>query len=279
VPCRLDFFSAFRARRTSPGETTDLKLNLSTASPIHRLNPLTKLVLAGFLLVLGLAVPWPGTYVLFIALILPLALAGRILKPFLVALFKLITPFAVPMILIQGLFWTGGTPVIGEGPLSLKAEGLLFSAASIGRILILASSFLLLSLSTRTDILMRDLVQRGLPNQLLYIVVTSLQILPRLQARARTILDAQRSRGLETEGNLFHRLRAVVPLVGPLLLSSLIDVEERALALEGRAFNRPGPRTSLIEISDTRREALARIGLSVATVVIFVIRIAWALVS
>ncbi len=111
---------------------------------------------------------------------------------------------------------------------------------------------------TRPDALMRALVERGLPNQIAYIVVTTLQIVPTFQARARAILDAQRSRGLETEGPMATRLRALAPLVAPLILSSLMEIEERAIALEARAFNRGGPRTSLVTLRDSRLQSVAR---------------------
>ena len=87
-------------------------------------------------------------------------------------------------------------------------------------------------------------------------------------AKAAAIADAQRARGLETEGHLLRRLQAVVPLVVPLILSSLVDVEERALAIEARAFNRAGPKTSLIEIGEARWEPATRWGLVLAMVVV-----------
>ena len=98
----------------------------------------------------------------------------------------------------------------------------------------------------------------GFPANLAYVIVTTIQIAPRFQARAATILDAQRARGLETEGSFLVRVRAIVPLVVPLILSSLVDVEERALAIEARAFNRPGKKTSLVEIADAPWESAAR---------------------
>ena len=60
--------------------------------------------------------------------------------------------------------------------------------------------------------------------------------------RASVIAGAQRARGLDTEGSVRARLRGVLPLVGPVILSSLTEVEERSLALEVRAFGRPGRR-------------------------------------
>jgi energy-coupling factor transport system permease protein len=119
-------------------------------------------------------------------------------------------------------------------------------------------SFVLFALTTRPDRLMLALTQRGLPPQLAYLVVATLQIVPRFQARAAAILDAQRARGLETSGSLARRARALAPLVVPLILSSLVDVEERALALEARAFNRSGPKTSLTAIGEAAWEPALR---------------------
>jgi energy-coupling factor transport system permease protein len=106
-------------------------------------------------------------------------------------------------------------------------------------------------------------------------VLTTLQIAPRFQAKAQTILDAQRARGLETEGHLIRRFRALLPLVIPLVLGSIIDVEERAIALEVRAFSREGPKTSLIALRDTTGQAILRWGLLVAVIGLVVVRVVW----
>jgi energy-coupling factor transport system permease protein len=76
--------------------------------------------------------------------------------------------------------------------------------------------------------------------------------------RAGTIVDAQRARGLDTEGSIWRRARGVVPLVGPVILGSIAEVEERTMALEARGFTRPGRRTLLWHPMDSRRQALAR---------------------
>jgi energy-coupling factor transport system permease protein len=228
-------------------------------SGVHRLNPLTKLAITGFLLVAGLAAPGPWeTYLLFILGVLPLAWLAQVARDLLRMSLRVILPFAVSVFLIQGLLWPGGTPVFGFGPVSLKREGLLFATAATGRILMVVSGFLWFALTTRPDRLMTSLAQRGFPPSLAYIIVATIQIVPRFQARAATILDAQRARGLETSGRLIQRVRAIVPLVVPLILSSLVDVEERALAIDARAFNRPGPKTSLIEIGEEGWEPAAR---------------------
>lgn len=255
-------------------------LYVSVDSPLHRLHPLTKLALAALLLSAGLVLPGPWlTYALFGLVVLPLAalagVAGRLLR----TVVPTVLPFAVSVFLIQGFLWPGGTPLAALGPLALKREGLAFAVASVGRILMVVSGFVLFAQITRPDRLMLGLTQRGLPPQLAYLIVATLQIVPRFQARAAAILDAQQARGLEIGGSLARRARAVVPLVVPLILSSLVDVEERALAIEARAFSRAGPKTSLIEIGEAAWEPALRWVLAAGAAALLLGRLALALLG
>jgi energy-coupling factor transport system permease protein len=241
---------------------------------LHRLHPLTKLAITGAVLATGLALPgiWL-TYAMFGFILVPLALWSRILPRFLRSVMLVVAPFAVSLFLVQGLFWTHGTPLIGVGPLSFKVEGIAYAATGVGRIAVLVGSFLLLSFSTPPDALMLALTERGMPGGLAYIILTTIQIVPRFQARAQQILDAQQSRGLETQGNLIQRTRALVPLVVPLILGSIVDIEERAIALEARAFSRQGPKTSLLILRDTPFQAVARRGIVAAALALVIWRI------
>lgn len=239
--------------------STPFSLYIARESGMHRLHPLTKLAIVGFCLMLGLFLPgvWL-TFLAFALIIIPLAAWAGILPPFLRAVLKTALPIVISLFLVQGLFWPGGTPIFHLGPLSLKQEGVEFAVRSAGRFVMVISSFLLLTFTTRPDGLMLALSQRGVPNSIAYVMLATLQIVPRFQTKANTILDAQRSRGLETEGNLLVRLRALLPLIQPLLLGSIVDIEERAIALEVRAFGRGGPKTSLLVLRDTPTQRVVR---------------------
>jgi energy-coupling factor transport system permease protein len=234
-------------------------LYVEQSSGLHRLHPLTKLALAALVMAAGLALPGvAAAYAVFAVLVVPLALWGRVLRPLLGGSIKAVLPFAISLFLIQGFFWTEGTAVLQLGPLSLKREGLLFAAASAGRILIIVSSFLLVTLTTRPDALMIALSQAGVPSSVAYIILSTIQIIPRFQSKANTILDAQQSRGLETTGRFLTRVRALLPLIQPLILGSIIDIEERAIALEARAFGRSGPKSNLLIVPDSAGQRLLR---------------------
>jgi len=112
------------------------------------------------------------------------------------------------------------------------------------------SAFTIFLLTTHPSELMSDLTRRGLPGQFAYVIISTLQIIPQMQAKAQTIISAQRSRGLDTESTFFRRAGSLVPLVGPLVFGSLVEVEERAIAIEARGFTSKHAKTSLHEIPD-----------------------------
>jgi energy-coupling factor transport system permease protein len=254
-------------------------LYISGESGLHALHPLTKLALTGFFLALAAVLPDIFFLILaYILILLPLAAWGRILGPYLRGTLTVVLPFAISLAVIQG-FFSGGDIVLFElGRFSYTLEGLIKGETVAARILLAMGGAFLLMLSTRPDHLMLALSQRGLPNSLAYIVLTALQIFPRFQDQARIILEAQQSRGLETKVNPLKRLGLLVPLSGPLILSSILDVEERAMALEARAFSRRGPRTSLIELHDNLAQKLLR-GLIVLAIFVLIITKIWTLLA
>ncbi len=254
-------------------------LYISRDSSLHRAHPLSKLALIGLAIVAGATLPDPlwilAVYALFL---IPLALAGGVLRNFLRSSLLLIWPFALSLFLIQGFFAPGQQILLQIGPLTLKLEGLLLAADYTARILVWLSAVVLLMLITRPDHLMLALTQRGLPDQIGYIILTALQIIPRFQMRAETILDSQRARGLETEGNLLQRLRALIPLAAPLILSSILELDERAIALEARGFTHAGKRTSLAQLHDTSSQVALRWFLLIVILALIAGRIAgWSL--
>jgi len=102
---------------------------------------------------------------------------------------------------------------------------------------------------------------RGWSLSAAYLIVSTLQAAPRLRARAASILEAQRARGLRAGGSPWARVRALVPLSLPLVLATLTEVDDRAMALEIRGFRSPGvTRTPLDPPPTTGRDRSLRWG-------------------
>jgi energy-coupling factor transport system permease protein len=247
-------------------------------SGLHKLHPLTKILLTLLIITAGIALPgdWTG-YFLILLVVLPLAYWGRVLPGLLSTAWKITLPIAISVILIQSLFWGEGTPIFQFWVIAPKIEGARYAAISLGRIFLIMTDFLLFSMTTRPDTLMIALKQVGMPSSIAYIIVTTLQIVPSFQRKASTILDAQRSRGLETQGNILTRARAIVPIILPLVLGSLVEVEERAIAIEARGFNSNRKETSLIEIHDTQLQKNSRSGMIFLIAACIIIGILWRL--
>ena len=222
-------------------------------SPIHRLNPLTKIVMAFSLVLIAFISPWYWTPpILFLAVIVPLSIIARVAREYWNFFLKIILPTIMILFLMQALFLPGESRIIFElFGLEITELSLQLAFRNATRIAVMISSFTILLLTTHPSELMSDLTRRGLPGQFAYVVISSLQIIPQMQAKAQTIISAQRSRGLDTQSSFFRRVGAIVPLVGPLVFGSLVEVEERAIAIEARGFTSTRPKTSLHDIPDT----------------------------
>src|SRR5207237_9581981 len=159
------------------------------------------------------------------------------------------------------------------GPVLFHPEGLSIAAIAALRITCLVVATFLFSFTTRPADITEALMQRGLSPNMGYVVQSALQIIPQTLDMAVRIQDAQRSRGLETGGSLPKRARAYIPLMLPLVLSSLVATQERAMALEVRGFGLPVKRTNRYEFADNAIQRITRWALALAVPAAIVARL------
>ena len=240
---------------------------------LRELNPLTALAAAVLLVIVTYVIPAP--YGPLSALIIALAVAAM------TGAARRVTILAIAVALPTWLFLvvmnalvapTGNTIRIAGVPVAL---GALIPAAWISLRLGAAVAALgWVVMTTPPQRLLRALAQRGLPAWSQYLLAASLAAVPEARRRAREVLDAQRCRGLAVGGGPLARLRAMVPLAGPLMVSLVTDAERRAIALDARAFHARGQRTSLTEVADPNEERTVRMVLWILTAILIV----WGLV-
>ncbi|MFI5255089.1 MAG: energy-coupling factor transporter transmembrane component T family protein [Candidatus Limnocylindrales bacterium] len=227
------------------------------ASWLHRRHPTTKLLALAWLIVGAFVLP-PGPSAAIVAVVMAGAASVGLLGPLLRAS-RVGLVLLASILVVNGFFYPGAHDVLlGLGPFALTREGLEAGVVFAVRILVALEGSLLFLFTTLADDLLEALVERGVNPRLAWVMLAAMQLVPRLQARARAILDAQQARGLEVSGSLRRRAGAVLPLVGPLLLSTLIDVRERTFALEARGFASGLPRTAYRVVADTRGDRLLR---------------------
>lgn len=177
-------------------------------------------------------------------------------------------PVVVAVVLVAGLTRPGSTVLFVLGPFDVTLEGVDFAARITLRLMVMASALVLFGLAAPVRAVVADLERRGTSPRLTYAVAATLDAVPQMLERGRRVRDAQRARGLDTEGSAGARLRGVLPLAGPAVLGAIHDVEARTLALETRGFGRPNRRHVLWAPPDRPVESFVRWTLIAALVVL-----------
>ena len=240
------------------------------SSWLHRRHPLTKLLALALVLLSAFLLPPVILPIMAVAIVIAAWSAG-LLRPMARAM-RIPALLLISILVVNSLFFPGATERLATvGPLSITREGLTFGLISAGRVLVAFLASVTFLFSTLADDLLESLIARGASHRIAFVVLSAVQMVPRMQARAGAILEAQQARGLSLEGSFVRRLRALIPLIGPVLLGSLVDVRERTFALEARGFGaRPG-RTAYRVVADPPVDRWLRLGILVACLGVVVI--------
>lgn len=241
------------------------------------LNPTTKLVLALAEAAFAFLVRgWTGPLVV-LALVLATSLVAGVTRrmlPFVLATL----PLVISILLVNTFLFPGATDRIATiGPFTATLTGLIAALQATLRVVAFALSVAVFSLTTATADLLADLERRGLGRRGEFVIGAAVRTVPRMIERASEIVDAQRARGLDTQGGPVRRARGVLPLAGPMISGALGEVEERTLALEARAFSSPGRRTVIRTLPDSGLQRLGRWGAVVAVVAVVAASLAGAI--
>lgn len=216
----------------------------------EELNPITKVVSIFSLGISTLVWPdfWLGVAIIVILLIISFLV--NIGLPFIKLMIGFGIPITVMLMFMQGLYSPKNKTIIADfGFARLGFEGVLYASKIIVTVLVFLGSFYIMNKTTHTGNLVAALTDVGFPSKAGYLVLASLNVVPQMQRRMAIIRDAQNARGLKTSGGALNRLKALVPLIGPVVFSSMTDAQERGMTLETRGFGITGiKRTSIIEV-------------------------------
>lgn len=224
-----------------------ISLYVDNGSWLCKVHPFTKLAYIATAISVPLLVGKLSFFAIFIALSLAVLASGRLLKR-VVPLIAFSVTILITIFLIHGLFNQSNRNILFSiGPLHFYREGLLYALHIGCNVLNMLLSFAILVLSAKPSELVEELEKRGFSRRMGYIITSVFQIVPQMTGTMNTITDAQRSRGLETEGSLLTRAKAFLPLISPVVMSSLINTRERAVALEVRGFAAKQKKTYLAD--------------------------------
>jgi energy-coupling factor transport system permease protein len=281
--------SRSESRRSAQGEFEFLRglpfgPYLPVDSPVHRLDPRTRIVLTVLLVAAFTASRSPLGLTLGVVILLAVWRVSRIPFGPLLRGWKAAAPFLLILALLQVLLRTGGAgqPVLFQvGPFAASAADLWMGAILLlrfaGLMAVLGLGAASISESELThglEALLRPLRMLRVP---VFDFVTAIQVtlrfFPLLAQTAERIAKAQASRGADwqpTGWNLVHRARQIAPLIVPLFVVSLRRAENMALAMDTRGYGAMPTRTSMIQLRYHWND-LAAYGLALlAVAVVFV---------
>jgi energy-coupling factor transport system permease protein len=213
-------------------------------SPLHLLNPLSKMTWVASLFILTLVLDHPLVLLaLFLFTLLPVLYSGTLRGWASIMRYSLLLCLSV--IIINTLFNVNGSHVLWQSPWHvpvlgnprLTLEALVFGLGMSLRLLALISAFTLLTLTTHPDDMLQALLKLKMPYKTVLVAALSTRFIPTLLDDAGRISDIQRSRGLETQrGNYFRRIKNHSAVLLPLLANSLDRTVQVAEAMEARGF-------------------------------------------
>jgi energy-coupling factor transport system permease protein len=155
-------------------------------------------------------------------------------------------------------------PYIGYPP---PADLIEYALAMTFRFIVLVESFSMFFLTTSPDLLGLALEQSHIPYEFCFAFTTAVRFVPVLAEEAQTIMDAQKSRGLELEkGNFLKRIRNYIPILIPLIVSAIRRSLELAEAMESRAWGASVKRTNLYVLK-LRKHDVALVAIAVGMLV------------
>lgn len=223
-------------------------------SPIHRMDPRTKLILTVvYIVALFIADNWISYLVMMVFLASCIRISSIPPKSIVRGMKPLV--FILIFTAILNLFYTdGGIVLVRLGSLTITTEGLKRAFFMIWRIMMLISGTFLLtyttspiSLTDGLESLLNPLKKIHVPvHELAMMMSIALRFIPTLIEETDKIMNAQKARGADFEnGSIIDRAKALVPVLVPLFISAFRRADELATAMECRCYQGGEGRTKM----------------------------------
>ncbi|WP_339316996.1 energy-coupling factor transporter transmembrane component T [Paenibacillus sp. FSL R10-2734] len=225
---------------------------VETHSIFHRLDPRTKLVsivllmLSFLMLGTGLSYVVATIFVFGVLLLskVPIHFFWRGLRPI---LFVLLFTF------LYNAVFTKGTILWSWSFIEVTEEGLRSGVRFVWRIILLILLASILTLTTKPldlayglEKLLAPLSKLGVPvEQFSLMIVIAIRFIPTIKEELDRILLAQKARGYDlTALSLIKRIFAYIPIIVPLLFTTIQRAEQLSYAIDARAYGNGKGRTS-----------------------------------
>lgn len=214
-------------------------------SPVHRLDPRLKIVfLIGYIVAIFVASNFYGLIACAAVLLLTVMLSKVPLKKVLRSVKGVL--FILLFTAFLNMFFSSGETVYAEWWIfKISKEGLIFAAFLAIRLFLLVMFSSMLTYTT-APVALTDGIEglfapfkfmRGGVHVCALIMSIALRFIPTLMDETDRIMNAQKARGADFEsGSIAKRVKAIVPILIPLLISAFRRAEELGDAMDARCY-------------------------------------------
>lgn len=235
-------------------------------SVVHRMDARFKIVITLLYLVMLFWGQNPACLIAGLLFLMLALLCSKIPPKMPLRSIKPILPVLIFTGTLNFFFMKGGTIYWEWKKLSVSSQGIQTSAFMVVRICLLIMGTSLLTYTT-SPIVLTDAIESLLSplkklkmpvHELAMMMTIALRFIPTLIEETDKIMAAQKARGADMEsGGLMKRVKGLVPVLIPLLVSAFRRAEELALAMECRCYHGGEGRTRLRELKSGLRDYIA----------------------
>ena len=252
-----------------------------TNSVVHKMDPRAKLLLVFFFVCVVFLANNFWTYAVLGLFTIGIIVLSKIPFRFLLGGLKPIFFLIIFTFILQILFTREGVVLYKLGWLEIYKGGLIQGIYISLRftLLILVTSLLTLttspiSITDGMEELLNPLKKWKVPvHELALMMSISLRFIPTLMEETDKIMKAQMARGIDfSSGPIKDRIKAVVPLLVPLFVSSFKRAEELATAMEARGYRGGEGRTKYRQLSWGTADSLLMVSLVILTGLLVLLR-------
>ena len=220
----------------------------------YRLDPRTKIIWVVLYIVALFCASWFVSYGILALLLIVCVFISKVGFKALIKGLKPILFILIFTALINMFYIPGNDVIVRFWVLTVTAEGIWTAFFMVVRIMLLIMGTFLMTYTTSPialtdgiESLLSPLKRLKVPvHELAMMMSIALRFIPTLIEETDKIMSAQKARGADFDsGSVFHRAKALVPLLVPLFVSAFRRADELATAMECRCYHGGEGRTKL----------------------------------
>ena len=234
-------------------------------SPIHKMDPRAKLLLAIALIVILFIIKTYIGYISVTAVLINTSALSRVSVRFVLRGLKPLWFLIVLTFILNLFFYSGEKILVDWWIFKIYEEGVIKAITISIRLILLIVTTTMLTLTTSPmditaalESLLKPLKAVHFPvHEMSLMMSIALRFIPTLMEETDRIMKAQTARGASfSEGSIIARAKGIVPILVPLFVSAFKRADDLALAMEARCYDGGTNRTSMKKMTFSYRDLI-----------------------